>query len=177
MSQYKNNDFETLLTDNRTTYERAYEEGIKEVVKSDDFFNWLIDPMKTQEQLLDIMAKEACVSDWYDSDLDLDKRRSIRDSREIHKKSGTISGIKGGLAALGCRADIKRNGKYSLHIYNLVTDKQLTIELQERLYERINNSKSLRDVFELVIGRLWLGHIYKSAQITTGRHIIIKAGK
>ncbi|MDG3089129.1 phage tail protein I [Vibrio hannami] len=177
MSQLKNSDFETLLPDYRTSYERAYEEGIKEIVKSDDFFDWLIDPMKTKTELLDILAKEAGVIDWYDSDLDIDKRRSIRDAPSIHKKKGTIKGIQEGLEALGCRATVTRNEKYSLHIHNLVTDKQLTLDLHERLYERINSSKSLRDVFELVIGRLWLGQIYKSAQVVTGRHIMIKAAE
>lgn len=177
MSKFVNLDHETLLPSNRTDFERSFEEGIKNLVKSENFFDWLTDPLKTESKLLDIMAKEAGVLDWFNSDLESDKRHSIDKAPSIHQKAGTRTGIKQGLEALGCRAQISKGEKaYSLHIYNLVTDKALTVDLQNRLYERIRNNKSERDVFELVIGRLWLGEKFKSAQVSIGRHIKIKAG-
>lgn len=167
----------TLLTDNRTTFETSFEHALKALVSSDNFYDWLTDPQKTDANLLDIMAKEAGVLDWFNSDLDSDKRSSIEKAPSIHRKAGTHSGIKEALEALGCRASVKKGSKpYSIHIFNLVTDKPLTVDLQNRLYKRVESNKSERDTFELVIGRLWLGVKYKSTQMSIGRLIKIQAG-
>ena len=175
MSQY-DDDHHSLLPNNRTDFERSFEEGIKALVKSEDFFEWLTDPKKTDSALLDIMAKEEGVTDWFNSDLESDKRNSIKLAPSIHRKSGTKQGVKEGLEALGCKATIEKGDQpYSLLIHNLVTDKVLTVELQNRLYERVRTNKSERDVFELIIGRLWLGNTYKSAQLSIGRRIRIEA--
>ncbi|MBD1559598.1 hypothetical protein HC752_21885 [Vibrio sp. S9_S30] len=176
MSNRENFSDRTLLTDNRTPFETAFEQGIRDLVASEDFYTWLLDPLKTDERLLDAMAQEAGVSDWFASDLESDKRQSIAKAPEIHQKAGTKLGVKESLEALGCRATVSKGDKpYHIHIYNLVTDKPLTIALQNRLYERVINVKSERDTFELVIGRLWRGYVYTSAQVSIGRRIRIEA--
>lgn len=178
MSDRQNSDSRTLLADNRTPFETSFEHAIKNLVASSDFYDWLTDPQKTDAKLLDIMAKEAGVNDWFNSDLESDKRTSIESAPSIHRKAGTHEGIKEALEALGCRASVRRGDKpYSIFIYNLVTDKPLTIDLQNRLYKRVETNKSERDTFELVIGRLWLGVKNQSAQISVGRRIKIEAGE
>nr|WP_253822594.1 MULTISPECIES: phage tail protein [Vibrio] len=165
-----------MLNDNQTDFEFAFEQSLKKLVESEDIYLWLTDPQKTDAALLDIMAAEAGVSDWFASDLESDKRDSIEKATLIHQKAGTREGIKQALEALGCRATVSKGEKpYSLYIHNLVTNKPLTVDLQNRLYERVINNKSERDTFELIIGRLWLGTKYRSAQLSVGRRIKIEA--
>ncbi|WP_237475687.1 phage tail protein [Vibrio tetraodonis] len=165
---------ESLLPDNRTSLDVTIERTLRTMLKSEDVYSWLRDPDRTREDLLDIMAREEGVQDWYDSDRDSDKRNSVKNSTRIRRKAGTLTGVKEALEALGCRAQVERSGKYALYIYNLITDKPLTPDLQSRLYERVLNNKSERDSFELVIGRLWQGARYKSGQISIARRIKVK---
>lgn len=169
----------SLLPDNSTVFEESFEHASADLMKSENHYDWLNDPMATKPELLDIMAKEAGVVDWFNSDLDSDKRRSILNAVSIHQKSGTRGGIKTALEALGCRALVTKNIDipYHININNLVTDKVLTDELLSRLYERVRNTKSERDTFTLTIGRLLAGNVCKSSQVSIGRKIIIEAAE
>ncbi len=169
----------SLLPDNSTVFEESFEHAIADLMKSDNHYVWLTDPMTTDSKLLDIMAKEAGVVDWFNSDLESDKRLSISNATAIHQKSGTRSGVKDALEALGCVAVVKRSDEipYHINIDNLVTDKVLTNELLNRLYERVKNTKSERDTFTLTVGRLLEGRVYKSSQVSIGRKIMIEAAQ
>lgn len=173
MSEQKS--YRTLLPDNRTPYEQAYEQAIADLMSNEDFYSWLTDPQKTRADLLDIMAKEAGVADWFASDSESDKRDSIEKSIFIHQKSGTRQGIIEALEALGCTAQIKRGEKpYSLEVFNLITDKPLTEDLQKRLNSRVSSVKSERDSINLELGRFWLGNVQKVAIFQKQRTISFK---
>lgn len=177
MSNPNKPDDRSLLPDNSTPFEEAFEQAAADLMKSDNHYEWLTDPMATSSELLDIMAKEAGVVDWFNSDLESDKRLSIFKATVIHQLSGTRTGVKEALEALGCQATVTRSPDISYHINieNLVTDKVLTDELLNRLYERVRNTKSERDTFSLTIGRFLEGKVYKSAQVSIGRKIMIEA--
>lgn len=167
----------SLLPDNRTVFEESFEHAVAQMMASDGHYQWLNDPEKTLTSLLDIMAKEVGVVDWFDSDLESDKRQSIKNAVSIHQKSGTRQGVKEALDALGCRAVVTRRAdvKYHIDIDNLITDKVLTNELLDRLYQRVRSTKAERDTFTLTIGRLLFGQVVTSGQISIGRQIKIKA--
>tara|TARA_B100001059_G_scaffold236796_1_gene290503 strand:+ start:34958 stop:35482 length:525 start_codon:yes stop_codon:yes gene_type:complete len=167
--------FRTLLPDNRTPFEEAFEKTIARLTKNEDFLSWLTDPQKTDAKLLDIMAKEAGVGDWFASDIESDKRASIENATKIHQKSGTREGILDALRALGCQAEIASGDlPFSLRVFNLIVDKPLTADLQARLKERVNNTKSERDTVMLELGRFWLDRFYYMPRLSKGKELRFK---
>ena len=58
-------DEQTLLPDNRTSFERSFEEGFKKLVKSPDVLAAIADPCTTSKEILPIIASERGVNDWF----------------------------------------------------------------------------------------------------------------
>ncbi len=167
--------FRSLIPDNRTPFEEAFEKTIAHLTSNEDYFSWITNPQKTHSQLLDIMAKEAGVNDWFASDLESDKRDSIEKAPTIHRKSGTRQGLLDGLEALGCKAQISKGAMpYSLRIFNIIVNKPLTVDLQARLKERVKHTKAERDTVELELGRFWLGEHYFVNKLSKGKELRFK---
>ncbi|POC10036.1 phage tail protein, partial [Vibrio vulnificus] len=91
---------------NRTTFERSYEEGSKALVKSEDVLSWLNAPQLTRADLLDLMAKELGVLDWYYVDSEQAKRDSVEQAATIQRSAGTRAGLVKALKAIGVDAEI-----------------------------------------------------------------------
>ncbi|MBV7264317.1 phage tail protein I, partial [Photobacterium sp. WH24] len=106
MSDQRPLDDETLLPNNRTPFERSFEEGMKDLATTEDVYSWLHDPLKTDTRLLDLMAKEAGVKDWFFDDSEQAKRQSIDLAHLIMQKAGTRTGLKDALEALGISAQV-----------------------------------------------------------------------
>lgn len=151
-------DKNTLLPDNRTTFERSYEEGVKGLVKGEDVHEWISDPLKTKVELLDLMAAERGVSDWFFSDSETEKRAITASAYSVHQASGTNDGILKALKAVDFSAQISHwteveNGKpYSIHVHAW-GDKSQTVNKARtlRLLERLNHVKSERDTVDLAV--------------------------
>lgn len=151
-------DKNTLLPDNRTTFERSYEEGLKALVKSDEVYSWISDPLKTKPELLDLIAKERGVNDWFFSDSEETKRAITAASYSVHQSSGTNSGILQALSAVDYSADVTHwkqveGGKpYTVYVVAWGNSNQPVSKLQsDRLLERINHVKSLRDTIDFAL--------------------------
>lgn len=151
-------DKDTLLPDNRTTFERSYEEGIKDLVKGEDVHAWITDPLKTKAELLDLMAKERGVNDWFFSDSEQTKRAITQVSYSVHQKSGTHAGIMQALDAVGYSAEIKHWKQvegalpYTVYVVAWGNSNQLVSKQQsERLIARINHVKSERDTIDFAL--------------------------
>lgn len=147
----------TLLNDNQTDFEFAFEQSLKKLAENEDIYEWLTDPQKTDAALLDIMAEEAGVVDWFGSDLESAKRDSIEQATFIHQKSGTREGLKQALSALGFIATVEKGAKpYSLLIEGYIKDKPFSVDISKRVNARVNSYKSERDSVDIVlsIGRV-----------------------
>lgn len=144
-------DKNTLLPDNRTTFERGYEEGIKALVQSLEVSNWINDPLKTKAELLDLMAVENGVLDWYQSDSEEAKRKSISNAFHIQQSAGTQQGLIDALEALNITTQITKGDlPYSLCV-EAITNEQLTDDFIFRLRNRVEVYKSERDSFSLAV--------------------------
>lgn len=151
-------DKHTLLPDNRTTFERAYEEGSKGISKSEEVLNWLNDPLKVRADLLPLMAAERGVNDWFFSDSEAEKRAITASAYSVHQASGTNDGILKALKAVDFSAQISHwteaeNGKpYSIYVHAW-GDKSQTVNKARtlRLLERLNHVKSERDTVDLAV--------------------------
>ncbi|EOC5887528.1 phage tail protein [Vibrio vulnificus] len=151
-------DHETLLPDNRTTFERSFEEAIKGIVKSEDASNWIDDPLKTRAALLELMAAERGVNDWFFSDSEQAKRLITDMSYSIHQTSGTNEGINLALKAVDYSSQIahwtKVDGGLPYTVYVLAWGdhhQTVTEEKAKRLIARINHVKSERDTVDLTL--------------------------
>lgn len=151
-------DKETLLPDNRTTFERSYEEGTKALVKSDNALPTINDPMTISEELLPLMASERGVNDWFFSDSEAEKRAITKVSYSVHQTSGTSQGIMQALDAVDYTAQISHwkqvDGGLPYTVYVLAWGKSyqtVTQERANRLIERLNHVKSERDTIELAL--------------------------
>lgn len=154
MSDPKNINRDTLLSDNRTDGERALEQATKKLVSSENFFDWLISPQLTQPQLLPLMAQEECVTDWFSSDSEAAQRESVSIATTIHQKAGTRPGLFRALKALDVNAEVKKGAKpYSLDISAEIESGTLNQDLESRLVTRVNNHKSERDSISIELVR------------------------
>ncbi|WP_346338836.1 phage tail protein I [Vibrio parahaemolyticus] len=151
-------DKDTLLPDNRTTFERSYEEGSKALVKSEDKLATINDPMTTTQELLPLMAAERGVNDWFFSDSEAEKRAITNVSYSVHQASGTNAGIAQALDAVDYTAQITHwkqvDGGLPYTVYVLAWGKSnqtVTQERANRLIERLNHVKSERDTIELAL--------------------------
>ncbi|NGZ18025.1 hypothetical protein G6Z94_11810 [Vibrio aestuarianus] len=149
-------DKNTLLPDNRTTFERSYEEGVKDLVKGEDVHQWISDPLKTKIELLDLMAKERGVNDWFFSDSEQAKRAITQASYSVHQLSGTHEGIKQALDAVDYTAQITHWKQvegglpYTVHVMAWGNSHQtVTKERADRFIERLNHVKSEKDTIDL----------------------------
>lgn len=149
-------DKNTLLPDNRTTFERSYEEGVKGLVKGEDVHEWISDPLKTKVELLDLMAKERGVNDWFFSDSEQTKRAITQVSYSVHQKSGTHAGITQALNAVDYTAQITHwkqvEGGLPYTVYVMAwgnSHQTVNKERADRLIERLNHVKSERDTIDL----------------------------
>ncbi|PMK93215.1 phage tail protein I [Vibrio lentus] len=151
-------DKDTLLPDNRTTFERSYEEGTKALVKSEDVLPTINDPMTTPSDLLPLMASERGVNDWFFSDTEAEKRAITAVSYSVHQTSGTNAGIIQALDAVDYTSDITHwkqveGGKpYSVYVTAAnKTERSVDRERIVRLIERLNHVKSERDSIDLTL--------------------------
>ncbi|ELA7323267.1 phage tail protein I [Vibrio parahaemolyticus] len=151
-------DKDTLLPDNRTTFERSYEEGSKALVKSEDKLATINDPMTTTQELLPLMASERGVNDWFFSDSESEKRLITQVSYQVHQTSGTNEGIIQALDAVGYTAEITHwkqvEGGLPYTVYVLAWGnyhQTVSAERANRLIERLNHVKSERDTVELAL--------------------------
>lgn len=151
-------DKDTLLPDNRTTFERSYEEGTKALVKSEDVLPVINDPMTTPSDLLPLMASERGVNDWFFSDTEAEKRAITAVSYSVHQTSGTNAGIIQALDAVDYTADITHwkqvEGGKPYTVYVLAWgNKNQTVnqERAQRMIERLNHVKSERDTIDLAL--------------------------
>lgn len=149
-------DKDTLLPDNRTTFERSYEEGTKALVKSEDVLLTLNDPMAVKSALLPLMASEGGVNDWFFSDSEAEKRAITKASYSVHQASGTNAGITQALKAVDYTAQITHWKQvegglpYSVHVMAWGNSHQtVTKERADRLIERLNHVKSEKDTIDL----------------------------
>ncbi|ELH7952691.1 phage tail protein I [Vibrio fluvialis] len=153
-SDDKTLDYQTLLPTNRTPFERAFEEGIKELANTPELYSWLHDPSKTDAALLDMMAQEEGVLDWFFDDSEASKRESILKSKEIMRLSGTRGGIKSALKALGVESEVKKgNLRYHLMVEGFLSDQPMSSEMSRRINSRINSYRSERDSVSLTMTR------------------------
>ncbi|CAM3934114.1 phage tail protein I [Vibrio aquimaris] len=146
----------SLFPDNRTSLDVVMEQSVMSVLKTEDVYSWLRDPEKTREDLLDLMALEDGVQDWFSTDQEESKRQLVKNAPRVHQKAGTIEGLKESLDALGFKAQISRGAKaYSLYIEGYLVDKPLSQDISKRINARVVLYKSERDSSEivLVIGR------------------------
>lgn len=98
---------------------------------------------------LSLLAIEAGVSWWYLGEPEQTQRETIAQSRDIHKKAGTINGVLNAISSLGLNVSIAASERP----YSLIVQSQtiLNPELSSRLYERIDIYKSERDDIYLKI--------------------------
>ena len=151
-------DEHTLLPDNRTSFERSFEEGFKKLVKSPEVLATITDPYTTSEEILPIIASERGVNDWFFSDTEDQKRAITKVSYSVHQTSGTNAGIELALEAVDYSAKIehwtKVQGGLPYTVYVTArpnTTQNVTKERAHRLIERLNHVKSERDTVDLTL--------------------------
>ena len=151
-------DEQTLLPDNRTSFERSFEEGFKKLVKSTDVLAAIADPCTTSQEILPIIASERGVNDWFFSDTEDQKRAITKVSYSVHQTSGTNAGIELALEAVDFSAKIEHWTKvqgglpYTVYVTARAnTTQNVTKERAHRLIERLNHVKSERDTVDLTL--------------------------
>lgn len=149
---------QTLLLDNKTDLDIAIEEAIKSTVKSSSVYEWLLDPLATKPEILDLIAKEYGVLDWYESYEVEDKRNAVLHAPMINQHSGTREGLRVGLEALGYGFEftpwyeMTPKGKpYEFKLVSWRNNTPITKELFDRVVRRIDNVKSERDTVDLYL--------------------------
>ena len=166
-------DKDTLLPDNRTTFERRYEEGSKALVKNEDVLTWLNDPQNTQLQLLDLMAKEAGVLDWFWSDNLAEKRQSIANAVPIHRRAGTRQGLVEALEAINVTAEIERGSKPYSIVVKTWSPKGIAAPVLARIKARVDNYKSERDSYSLSIGFKSQGLLFVGGGVIAAPKVVV----
>ena len=151
-------DEQTLLPDNRTSFERSFEEGFKKLVKSTDVLAAIADPCTTSKEILPIIASERGVNDWFFSDTEKQKRAITKVSYSVHQTSGTNAGIELALEAVDFSAKIEHWTKvqgglpYTVYVTARANTTQMSPkERAHRLIERLNHVKSERDTVDLTL--------------------------
>ncbi|AUI87562.1 phage tail protein I [Vibrio azureus] len=149
-------DDETLLPDNRTAFERSYEEGVKSLVKSEQVLPDLNHPETIASELLPYMASERGVNDWFFSDSESEKRAITAVSYVAHQHSGTAQGIMDASDAVNFEIDIQHwkqvpDGQpYTLYVQAKDKSSQTISEQRaKRLMARIEFIKSVRDTLDM----------------------------
>ena len=166
-------DQHTLLPDNRTTFERSTEEALKALVKSEGVLEWLNDPQATRADLLDVMAKEAGVLDWFYHDDENAKRASIEHAVRIQQRAGTRQGLTEAMSAIGVDAEVERGDKpYSLNIKTWSPAGINEASLM-RLAARLEAYKSERDSFAMSVGFKSTGQCYVAGAVVMAPRVII----
>ena len=145
---------ESLLPSNRTTLTRAFEEAIKLTAKVENPYPWLLDPQQTLVELLDYLASESGVSDWYSEDSEKIRRDTVEQAPIIMREAGTIGGLKNALVALGFDAEIEKGEKeFSLDIVAFLDESPLSEDAIQRVNSRVEMYKSERDTTNVNISR------------------------
>ncbi|HAS6054666.1 TPA: hypothetical protein I7122_18205 [Vibrio vulnificus] len=166
-------DKDTLLPDNRTTFERSYEEGSKALVKSEGALSWLNDPQLTRVELLDWMAKELGVLDWFYVDTSQTKRDSVEQAASIQRSAGTRSGLTKALKAIGVDAEIVRGNKpYSIAIKTWAPS-VIDESAIRRISSRVTAYKSERDSFELSVGFKSTGQMCIGGVVVSAPRVLV----
>ncbi|KZX63841.1 hypothetical protein A3712_20680 [Vibrio sp. HI00D65] len=164
-------DQDTLLPDNRTTFERSYEQSTKALVQSENTLATINSPTTIPQNLLPLMASERGVNDWFFSDSEAEKRAITKVSYAVHQASGTKAGIEMALDAVDYQAQIKHwkhveNGvPYTVYVTaENKTERSVDRERAERLIERLNHVKSERDSVDLTMAY----RVSQSFRVTAG---------
>lgn len=168
----------TLLPDNSTLFEESFEHACAALVVSEDHHDWLHDPLKTKTHLLDIMAAEAGVQDWFADDSEESRRQAIAQAVPIHQKAGTRAGVKQALDAIGINAEVTRGNKpYSLYIEGRLEDQPLTEEISRRMNARVELYKSEVDTAEIVLTRAHHGQKIRGLLLQQSKIVRVQAGE
>ncbi|MCQ9065276.1 phage tail protein I [Vibrio diabolicus] len=117
---------------------------------------------KTPEHLLPYLALDKQVPEWESSDSLEQKRKTVKNQRQIFKKGGTTSGIELAIEALGGITEFKRWYEYGGDPYamKIISWDICSPSLKniERVKSRIEDAKSLRDSFDVGQGFLTSGN-------------------
>lgn len=145
---------------------------------SENHHEWLHNPMTTQTSLLDIMAKEAGVQDWFADDSEQAKRQAIAQAVPIHQKAGTRAGVRQALEAIGINAEVRRGAQpYSLYIEGRLEDRPLTEETSRRMNARVELYKSEADTAEIVLTRAHYAQKYRGLLLQQSKIVRVQAGE
>lgn len=145
---------------------------------SENHHEWLHNPMTTQTSLLDIMAKEAGVQDWFADDSEQAKRQAIAQAVPIHQKAGTRAGVRQALEAIGINAEVRRGAQpYSLYIEGRLEDRPLTEETSRRMNARVELYKSEVDTAEIVLTRAHHAQKYRGLLLQQSKIVRVQAGE
>jgi len=168
----------SLLPDNSTPFEEAFEHATADMMASDNVYVWLNDPLTTKDGLLDLMAKEAGVQDWFSDDSETAKRQAINQAVPIHKKAGTRSGVRLALKAIGINATVIRGSKpYTIYVEGRLESEPLTSEISRRMNARVELYKSEKDTAEIVLTRAHEAQNYRGVVLNRSKIVRVLAGE
>lgn len=177
-SDDKTLDYQTLLPTNRTPFERAFEEGIKKLANTPELYSWLHDPSKTDSALLDMMAQEAGVNDWFSDDSENAKRQAISQAVPIHIKAGTRYGVRLALKAIGINAMVTKGSKpYTIYVEGRLESEPLTADFSWRMNARVELYKSEKDTAEIVLTRAHEAQNYRGVVLNRSKIVRVLAGE
>ncbi|ADV47024.1 phage tail protein [Nitratifractor salsuginis] len=128
-------------------------------IAADELLN-IGDPMRVDARYLDALAEDMQTYFLTGEEAEDQKRRAIANSFQIHRKKGTPWALTQAFGALDMGARIEEWFDYDGEPYHFrldlsPTDKQITIELRDKLLESVNDLKNVRSTIdELVLSYL-----------------------
>ncbi|MBN8090501.1 hypothetical protein J0J26_20500 [Vibrio vulnificus] len=166
-------DYETLLPDNRTTFERSYEEAERKLLKRSDVLSWLNDPQATKSFLLDLMASEVGVRDWFFDDSELSKRLSVELAAKIQRGAGTKAGLIAALKAIEVDAEVERGERPFSLVVRSWSPRQINSDTLRRLEARVSEYKAERDTFSLAVGYRVSGSLFCGGSVVAAPRMVV----
>lgn len=108
------------------------------------------DPVTCPKSHLPALAVERGVFDWYNGSSEKIQRQTIVESKEIHRRAGTLKGITQAISSLGI--DIAVQASSNPYRLTVLSNTNLTPALTDLVTDRITRYKSERD--EIYIERV-----------------------
>ncbi|HFQ4959201.1 TPA: phage tail protein I [Vibrio vulnificus] len=155
----QNKPFVSVQPDNRTLVEEALEFAWSAVInQTGSPYPDLKQPMLTSEEFVSLLAGERGVTDWQPDDSLASKRKTADLAFDIHRKAGTRHGIALALDAIDCDVEITpwhqmtdAPGAYHIECVAWQRNQPVDKARSDRLFRRIENTKSERDTVELIL--------------------------
>lgn len=152
----------SLLTDNSMGFEAALEQVFSEELhKTPAIFPDLLNPTVCSPVMLPHLASEKGVAEWESSSTESEHRKTIENAWKIKRLSGTADGIKLAVDAFDFNAEVvpwyQQIPVANPYQFDVVVWRRdgtaINHDIINRMLIRINEAKSERDNFELILSQ------------------------